>query len=166
MNDREPISLTELCAQNAERIMAQLIAVLREKGGPRYKELSAEVLQRRVQRLFDSFWQGISKNDPQPMTEYIWAASRERGHEGFSVAELQAVGLYLRDVLLGIVDEVYADNQELRLQNSRRVEELIWAGIGASVQGFVDGREALITRQYQALRRDQEKKDADTQDSA
>ena len=59
MEDHGTISLTELCAQNAERILARLLETLREKGGARYREIPVEVLQRRIQRLIDSFWQGV-----------------------------------------------------------------------------------------------------------
>jgi hypothetical protein len=159
MDDRKPISLHELWAQNAERLLNRLVQELKEGGGPAYQRMPVEVLQTRVQRLFDAFWQAVSQNDPKPMTDYIWAASRERGHEGFTVAELQNVSLRLRDALLDVVDEVYADYPEVHLRNSRQVEELIFTGIGAGVQGFVDGREALIARQFQALRRN--KKDTE-----
>ena len=81
---------------------------------------------------------------------------RERGHEGFSVAELQSVALCLRDTLLDAVDEAYAHQPELHLRYSRQVEELVFSGISKGVQGFVDGREALIARQYRALRRNQQ----------
>jgi hypothetical protein len=159
MDDHQAISLSELLAQNAERILSQLIEELVERGGPSYQQMPIEVLEVRVQRLFDAFWQGMARNDPKPMTDYIWATSRERGHEGFTVAELQTVGLRLRDALLDVVDEAYADDPEQRLRHSRQIEELILSGIGAGVRGFVDGREALITRQYEALRRGQKKAD-------
>ena len=158
MNTGESISLTELLAQNAEPIMGQLIQTLREHGGPSYQRMSAGVLERRVQRLFDAFWQGISQNSPRPLTDYIWRASRERGHEGVTVAELRTVGLCLRDALLAVVDEAYSE-PALRLRCSRQIEELILSGIGAGVEGFVDGREALISRQYEALRRSQKAED-------
>ena len=96
------------------------------------------------------------------MVEYIWSTSRERGNEGFSVADLQVVGLCLRDSMLKVVDEVYAGDPKLRLRHSRRIEELILSGIGAGVQGFVDGRESLIARQFEALQRSQ--KDLDGQE--
>lgn len=155
MKERRTISLNELFAQNAERILDQLLAVLLEAEGTIYKQMSAEVLLTRVQRLFDAFWQGISQNDPKPMIDYIRVIGRERGNEGFTVADLQIVALCLRDILLEVVDEAYADDPERRLHNSRRTEELILTGISAGVRGFVDGREALIARQYQALRRSQ-----------
>ena len=117
----------------------------------------------RVQRLFDAFWQGVSRNDPRPMTEYIWATSRERGDEGVNVAELQTVGLCFREALLEVVDEACAENPALHLRYSRQIEELILSGIGASARGFVDGREALITRQYAALRRSQKKTGEESQ---
>lgn len=157
MKDHKPVSLHELYAQNAERILDQLLAVLLDAEGTTYKNVSPQLLRTRVQRLFDAFWQSISQKDPQPMIDYIWMTSRERGNEGFTVADVQAVALCLRDALLELVDEAYADDPELRLHNSRRTEELILTGIGAGVQGFVDGRETLISRQYQMLRRAQKK---------
>lgn len=162
MDEHQPISLTELLAQKAEPILTRLIKELRETGGASYKQMPLEVLEKRVQRLFDAFWQGMAQNDPKPMTDYIWATSRERGHEGVTVAELQTVGLRLRDALLDVVDETYADDPDLRLRYSRQIEELILSGIGAGVRGFVDGREALIKRQYEALRRGQTKKNGGT----
>ena len=150
MDDRQMISLTELLAQNAEHILSRLLKELREKGGS-YQQMPRDVLEIRVQRLFDAFWQGMSQNDPKPMIDYIRAASRDRGNEGFTVSEVQTVGLCLRDTLLKVVDKAYADNTALRLRNSRYIEELILSGIGAGVGGFVDGREALITRQYECL---------------
>jgi AcrR family transcriptional regulator len=159
MDGDEAISLTELLAQSAERILGRLLNELRAKGGPNYQQLPAEVLEMRLQRLFDAFWQGVSQNDPKPMIDYVWATSRERGNEGFTVAELQTVGLRLRDALLEVVDETYADDPALHLRYSRQIEELILSGIGAGVRGFVDGRETLIARQYDALRRGQKKKD-------
>jgi hypothetical protein len=158
MKEQDPISLTELLAQSAERIMGRLMQDLSEKGGPFYQRVAPEVLERRVQRLFDAFWQGISQHSSKPLTDYIWTASRERGHEGMTVAELRTVGLCLRDALLEVVDEAYGNDPELHLRNSRQIEELILSGIGASVEGFVDGREALISRQYEALRRNQKVK--------
>jgi AcrR family transcriptional regulator len=155
MKERKTTSLHELFAQNAERILEQLLAVLLETESTVYKQMPTEVLRTRVQRLFDAFWQGISQNDPKPMIDYIWATGRERGNEGFTVADLQVVALCLRDILLEMVDEAYANDPERRLHNSRRTEELILTGISAGVRGFVDGREALIARQYQALRRSQ-----------
>lgn len=157
MNDREIVSLTELLAQNAERVLAQLLRVLKDKGGPGYQRLATDVLQTRIQRLFDAFWQGVAQNDPRPMTDYIATASRERGQEGFTVAEVQTVGLCLRDALLEVVDEAYATDPAQHLKVSRHIEELILSGLGAGVKGFVDGREALIARQYEALRRSQKK---------
>jgi hypothetical protein len=153
MVDPRPISLDELCAQNAEQILNRLVAELKENGGPAYRRMAVDVLENRVQRLFDAFWQAVSQQDPKPLTDYVWKTGRERGHEGFSVAELQNVALGLRDALLDAVDEAYADQPELHLRYSRDVEELIFTGIGAGVRGFVDGREALISRQYQALKR-------------
>jgi hypothetical protein len=153
MEDRKPITLDELVAQNAELILRRLIRELKESGGPTYQRIPLGVLQSRVHRLFDAFWQAVSQKDPKPLTEYVRATGRERGHEGFSVAELHNVAIRLRDALLELVDEVYADDPELRLHNSRNVEELIFGGISAGVQGFVDGREALIARQSEALRR-------------
>lgn len=161
MDAGKSISLSELLAQNAERLLSELIKELVDKGGPSYQQMSLHVLKTRVQRLFDAFWQGMAKNDPKPMIDYIWEASRERGHEGVSVAELQTVGLYMRDALLRLVDEAYADDPELRLRYSRQIEELILTGIGASVRGFVNGREALIARQYKALRGRKESDDVD-----
>lgn len=153
MDERQPISLDELLAQNADKILSQLIQELKESGGPTYQRIPMEVLENRVHRLFDAFWQAVSQQSPQPMIEYIRKTGRERGHEGFSVAELQNVALRLRDALLELVDRAYAGHPELRLRHSRSVEELILSGIGAGVQGFVDGREALIARQLEALRR-------------
>ncbi len=156
MDDRKPISLDELLAQKAEDILSRLLRELVEKGGPSYQKLSVQVLEMRLQRLFDAFWDGMSQHDAKPLTSYIWATSRQRGNEGFTVDELQTVGLCLRDTLLDVVDEVYIDDPALRLRYSRQIEELILTGIGAGVRGFVDGREALISRQYNALRRNQE----------
>ena len=82
-----------------------------------------------------------------------------RGHEGFAVADLQVIGLCLRKVILEVVDEVYATDPALHLRNSRQIEELILSGLGASVHGFVGGREALISRQFEALRRSQKTED-------
>jgi AcrR family transcriptional regulator len=161
MDDNQPLSLTELLAQRAEQILDRLIQELREKGGSSYQQMPLEVLEKRVQRLFDAFWQGMSQNTPKPLTDYIWMTSRKRGHEGITVAELQTVGLCLRDALLDVVDEVYAGSPDERLSHSRQIEELILSGIGAGVRGFVDGRESLIKRQYEALRRGQAKKDTD-----
>lgn len=155
MKNQKTISLHELYAQNAERILDRLLTVLLETEGTTYRQMLKEVLRTRLQRLFDAFWQGISQNDPKPMIDYIWSTSRERGNEGFTVADLQVVALCLRDALLEVVDEAYADDPERRLHNSRRTEELILTGISAGVRGFVDGREALISRQYEALRRGQ-----------
>ncbi len=159
MSLNEPIALTELLAQNADRIMGRLLKELPEKAGPFYQRLSADVLARRVQRLFDAFWEGMSQQSHQPLTRYIWATSRERGSEGVTVAELRAVGLCLREALLEVVDEAYADDPELCLRNSRQIEELILDGIGAGVEGFVDGREALISRQFEALWRSRRPED-------
>jgi hypothetical protein len=153
MDERQPISLDELLAQKAEQILSQLIQELKDSGGPTYEKIPIEVLERRIHRLFDAFWQAVSQKSPQPMTEYIRKTGRERGHEGFSVAELQNVALRLRDALLELVDKAYAGHPELQLRHSRSVEELILSGIGAGVQGYVDGREALIARQLEALRR-------------
>lgn len=153
MDERQPISLDELLAQKAEQLLSQLIQDLKESGGPAYVKLPTQVLERRIHRLFDAFWQAVSLNSPQPMIEYIRKTGRERGHEGFSVTELQNVALRLRDALLELVDEAYAGHPELQLHHSRSVEELILSGIGAGVQGYVDGREALIARQLEALRR-------------
>lgn len=166
MDDSQPISLTELLAQKAELILSRLIKELRDTGGPSYKRIPLEVLEKRLQRLFDAFWQGMAQNDPKPMTDYIWEISRDRGHEGVTVAELQIVGLRLRDLLLDAVDEAFADDPDLHLRYSRQIEELILSGIGAGVRGFVNGREALIKRQYEALRRAQMKKDSDAQGSS
>ncbi len=153
MDERQPISLDELLAQNADKILSQLMQELKESGGPTYQRIPMEVLETRVHRLFDAFWQAVSQQSPQPMIEYIRKTGRERGHEGFSVAELQNVALRLRDALLELVDKAYTGHPELQLRHSRSVEELILSGIGAGVQGFVDGREALIARQLEALRR-------------
>jgi hypothetical protein len=153
MADHIPISLDELLAQKAENILSRLLRLLVEKGGPSYKKLPIQVLERRVQRLFDAFWQGMAQHDAKPMIDYIWNTSRERGNEGFSVDELQTLGLCLRDTLLDAVDEVYEAHPRLRLRYSRQIEELILTGLGSSVRGFVDGREALISRQTEALRR-------------
>jgi hypothetical protein len=159
MEENKPISLEELWAQNAESILQRLVQELKETGGPAYQRTPSEVLETRIQRLFDAFWEAVLQKDPKPMTDYVWAASRQRGHEGFSVAELQNVALRLREALLDVVDEVYADYPELHLRNSRQVEELILTGISAGVRGFVDGREALIARQYDALRRGKKAED-------
>jgi len=153
MDKRQPISLDELLAQNAEELLSQLIQELKESGGPTYQKIPMEVLETRVHRLFDAFWQAVSQQSPQPMIEYIRKTGLERGHEGFSVAELQNVALRLRDDLLELVDRAYAGHPELQLHHSRSVEKLILTGVGAGVQGFVDGREALIARQLEALRR-------------
>jgi hypothetical protein len=153
MADQTPISLDELLAQRAENILSRLLRTLVEKGGPSYKSLPMPVLERRLQRLFDAFWQGMAQGDAKPMVDYIWNTSRQRGNEGFSVDELQTLGLCLRDTLLDAVDEVYAEYPTLRLRYSRQIEELILTGLGSSVRGFVDGREALISRQTKALRR-------------
>jgi hypothetical protein len=155
MNDSEPISLDELWAQNAETFLNRLVRELKEGAGPTYQRMPVEVLETRVQRLFDAFWQAVSAKSPKPLTEYVWTAGRARGHEGFTVAELHSVALRLRNALLDAVDEAYADHPELHLRYSRQVEELIFAGVSTGVQGFVDGREALIDRQYRALRRNQ-----------
>jgi hypothetical protein len=159
MEENKPISLEELWAQNAESILQRLVQELKETGGPAYQRTPTEVLENRIQRLFDAFWEAVLQKDPKPMTDYVSAASRQRGHEGFSVAELQNVALRLREALLDVVDEVYADYPELHLRNSRQVEELILTGISAGVRGFVDGREALIARQYDALRRGKKEED-------
>lgn len=153
MSNGEPISLDELCAQNAEQFLGRLVQELKERGGPTYQQMPEEVLESRVRRLFDAFWQAVSQNSPKPLTDYVWTTGRERGHEGFAVAELHGVALCLRDTLLDAVDEVYANQPELHLRYNRQVEELIFSGISKGVQGFVDGREALIARQYRALRR-------------
>jgi hypothetical protein len=158
MKDREPISLHEVLAQNAEYILDQLLTVLLNAEGTTYHQMSSEVLQRRIQQLFDAFWQTVAQNNPEPMVNYIWKTSRERGNEGFTVADLQTVALCMRDAMLTVVDEVYADAPVQRLHHSRRIEELILSGIGAGVRGFVDGREALISRQFEALRRSQKPK--------
>ena len=159
MEENKPISLEELWAQNAELILQRLVQELKEAGGPAYQRTPNEVLETRIQRLFDAFWEAVGQKDPRPLTDYVWAASRQRGHEGFTVAELQNVALRLRDALLDVVDEVYAGYPELHLRNSRQVEELILTGISAGVRGFVDGREALIARQYNALRRGKKEED-------
>lgn len=158
MEDRKPISLDELLAQNAEQVLVHLVSELKESGGPTFQRISTEVLQNRLHRLFDAFWQSVSRKDPRPLTEYVRATGRKRGHEGFTVAELQNVALRLRDMLLELVDEAYADDPEQRLRNSRSVEELIFGGVSAGVQGFVDGRDALIARQFEALRRSKQAK--------
>ena len=162
MKGHATTSLPEALAQNAEYILGRVLKVLLKKEGSTYHEMPSEILQTRIQHLFDAFWQGVSQNDPKPMVEYIWSTSRERGNEGFSVADLQVVGLCLRDSMLKVVDEVYAGDPTLRLRHSRRIEELILSGIGAGVQGFVDGRESLIARQFEALQRSQ--KDPDGQE--
>jgi hypothetical protein len=159
MNGGEPISLDELWAQNAEMLLDRMVRELKAEGGPAYRRISVQVLQTRVQRLFDVFWQAVSQNDPKPMIDYIRSTGRKRGHEGFTVSELQNVALRLRDAMLEVVDQAYADDAERRLINSRRVEELILSGVGAGVQGYVDGREALIARQYRALRRQTDEQD-------
>jgi len=159
MQDHAPISLDELWAQNAETILDRLVKELKASGSPAYQRTPVDVLASRIRHLFDAFWQAVARNDPKPMTDYIWTTSRERGSEGFSVADLQDVALRLRDALLDVVDVAYVDEPELHLHNSRRVEELILTGIGAGVRGFVDGREALISRQYRALRRNQQAPD-------
>lgn len=161
MNDSKTISLTELLAQNAERVLSRLIEDLMKKGDSRYRQLPPDVLRARIQRLFDAFWQGIAQNDSKPLTQYIRSTSRERANEGVTVADLQAVGVHLRNALLEVVDEAYADDAELRLRYSRQIEELILSGIGSGVQGFVDGREALIARQFEALMRRRKKGDAE-----
>jgi hypothetical protein len=155
MDNGKPISLDELWAQNAEQILNRLVRELKKGGGPTYQRMPAGVLETRVQQLFDAFWQAVSQKSPKPLTDYVRTTGRRRGHEGFSVAELYTVALRLRDALLDAVDNAYADDPELHLSHSRYVEELILAGISTGVQGFVDGREALIARQYQALRRNQ-----------
>jgi hypothetical protein len=153
MDDRKPTSLDELWAQSAEQIMNRLVIELKEEGGPTYQRMPIQVLETRVQRLFDAFWQSVSQQNATPLKEYVWTTGRERGHEGFSVAELHNVALRLRDALFDAVDEAFPDEPALRLRYSRTVEDLIFAGISTGVQGFVDGREALISRQYEALRR-------------
>jgi hypothetical protein len=155
MQNNETISLNEVLAQNAEHILDQVLTVLSKAEGTTYSEMPTEVLQARIQHLFDTFWQSISQNNTRPFYNYIWSTSRARGNEGFSVSDLQSVGLCLRDVILDVVDQAYTDDPTLRLHHSRRIEELILSGIGAGVRGFVDGRESLITRQYQALQRSQ-----------
>jgi hypothetical protein len=158
MQNSETIALNEVLAQNAEHILDQILMVLSEAKGTTYSEMPTEVLQTRIQQLFDAFWQSISQSNPRPFYNYIWSTSRARGNEGFNVGDLQTVGLCLRDVILEVVDQAYEDDPTLRLHHSRRIEELILAGIGAGVRGFVDGRESLITRQYQALQRQHPKK--------
>jgi hypothetical protein len=155
MDDLQPITLDELYAQSAEKVLSRLVSELKAAGGPAYQRMPVEVLESRVQRLFDAFWQAIAQKNPKPLTEYVWTTGRERGHEGFTVAELHTVALHLRDALLDLVDDAYAAHPELRLNYSRTVEELVFVGISTGVQGFVDGREALIARQTQALRRSQ-----------
>ena len=163
MQNNEAIILNEVLAQNAEHILDQILTVLSKAKGTTYGEMPTEVLQARIQHLFDAFWQSISQNNPRPFYNYIWSTSRARGNEGFSVADLQSVGLCLRDVILDVVDQAYTTDPTLRLHHSRRIEELILSGIGAGVRGFVDGRESLITRQYQALTRSQHPDDPDEQ---
>ena len=157
--ERRSVSLPETLAQNAERILSRLVAQLRTQDGTTYGQLLPKVLETRVQQLFDAFWQGVAQNDPKPMTDFIQETSRSRGHEGFAVADLQVIGLCLRKVILEVVDEVYATDPALHLRNSRQIEELILSGLGASVHGFVGGREALISRQFEALRRSQKTED-------
>jgi hypothetical protein len=156
LSSGEPISLDELCAQNADQFLGRLVQELKERGGPTYQQMPVAVLESRVRRLFDAFWQAVSQNSSQPLADYVWTTGRERGHEGFAVAELHSVALCLRDTLLDAVDEAYADQPELHLRYSRQVEELVFSGISKGVEGFVDAREALIARQYRALRRNQE----------
>jgi hypothetical protein len=153
MQNSETTTLNEVLAQNAEQILDQILMVLSETKDTTYSEMPTEVLQTRIQQLFDAFWQSISQNNPRPFYNYIWSTSRARGNEGFRVGDLQTVGLCLRDVILEVVDQAYEVDATLRLHHSRRIEELILSGIGAGVRGFVDGRESLITRQYQALQR-------------
>jgi hypothetical protein len=153
MDDLQPITLDELCAQNAEQILARLVKELKEVGGPTYQRMPLEVLENRVERLFDAFWQAIAQKNPKPLTDYVWMTGRERGHEGFAVGELHTVAVRLRNALLDLVDEACAGSPELQLSYSRTVEELVLVGISTGVQGFVDGREALIARQAQALLR-------------
>jgi hypothetical protein len=152
VSNGELISLDELCAQNAERFLSRLVQDLKERGGPTYRQMPIGVLESRVRRLFDAFWQAVAQNSSKPLTDYVWTTGRERGQEGFAVAELHSVALCFRETLLEAVDEAYADQPELCLRYSRQVEELVFSGISKGVQGFVDGREALITRQNQALR--------------
>ena len=84
------------------------------------------------------------------------AGGRDSGRSAGGEADGQRadlIGGLQGEALLDAVDEAYADQPELHLRYSRDVEELILTGIGAGVRGFVDGREALISRQYQALKR-------------
>ena len=45
MNERQPISLDELLAQNAEHILRRLVRELKASGGPTYQRMPVEVLQ-------------------------------------------------------------------------------------------------------------------------
>lgn len=152
-------SLPEVLAQNMDSILQALVERLKESGGPAYTSQPVEVLGTRIQRLVDVFWQSIAQNDSTILTNYISGVTRERSSQGFSIRQVQRVAIILREVLLKIVDAAYAGDPALRLKNSRRIEELILSGFGAGAFGVEDGREAVISRQNQALRRT-DKKDA------
>jgi len=150
-------SLPEVLAQNMDSIIQALVDRLKESGGPAYTSLPLEMLGTRVQRLVDVFWQSIAQNDSAILTNYISSVTRERSSQGYSIRQVQRVAIILRDVLLKVVDTVYADDPALRLKNSRRIEELILSGFGAGAFGVENGREAIISRQNQALRRTSDK---------
>ncbi len=149
-------SLPEVLAQNMDQILQDLVDRLKESGGPAYTNLPVEVLGTRVQRLVDVFWQSIAQNNSAILTNYISGITRERSSQGFSIRQVQRVAIILREVLLKIVDAAYADDSQRRLKSSRRIEELILSGFGAGAFGVEDGHEAVISRQNQALRRDQQ----------
>ncbi len=57
MKEREAMILNEVLAQNAEHILEQILTVLSEAESTIYREMPTEVLQARIQHLFDAFWQ-------------------------------------------------------------------------------------------------------------
>ncbi|MCZ7567613.1 MAG: STAS domain-containing protein [Ardenticatenaceae bacterium] len=146
-------SLSELLARHGHDILPVYVAAQQNTRASQL--LSHEELQRQCATILDQLQQGRTY-DPgaasyDPLRQTLASISRTRAAQGFTPAETATFVFSLKEVLLPYLEQALADDPQEFARQLLALNRLLDAFGLLTFETYVQGREALIREQSQAI---------------